>query len=250
MNQTDKRFCPTSLGDWLEACRETGIPAVPATQIASVACEDYLSWDTEGPHQDRLAAVHRRVMQVAQRDHMVRFDCCAGIEVKSAMAAGRTEWQPEFGQLMLDDSRLLDIVTELPYDEIAIWQRPWIKPYIISNYPVEYRVFVRDGKIVGISNYYPQRPIPRLEVQLAVVANYTRQLIRVLRTPFEWPGGMLFHLNRDKLDLGGIHFTADYIVGADNSILFLEGGPPHEFGAASCCFREGEIEGIALEDRN
>ena len=36
----------------------------------------------------------------------------------------------------------------------------------------------------------------------------------------------------------------------EEGILFLEGGPPHELGAHLCCFREGRISGVALEDRN
>ncbi len=249
----DRKFCPVSLGDWLKLCLEAGVPAVPATKIASMTRKDYLRWDTEGPHRERLGETYMRVRQARQRDQMVRFDCCAGLDLKQRMAEGVTEWEPDFGDFSYDDPRLLDIVSALPYDEIALWQRPWIKPYAIAGYPVEYRVFVRGGQIVAISNYYPQRPIPHLDVHLAVVANYTRSLIKTVETPFIWPGNELFYINQageKPLGLFGIHFSADYIVGADNAILFLEGGPPHEFGAASCCFKPNEVKGIALEDRN
>ena len=43
--------------------------------------------------------------------------------------------------------------------------------------------------------------------------------------------------------------TADFTATAEG-MLFLEGGPPHELGAHPCCFREGRISGVALEDRN
>ena len=38
----------------------------------------------------------------------------------------------------------------------------------------------------------------------------------------------------------GVHFTADYIVDADDNVAFLEGGPPHHLGAHPCCFPMGE----------
>ena len=44
----------------------------------------------------------------------------------------------------------------------------------------------------------------------------------------------------------GVHFTADYIVDADDNVAFLEGGPHHHLGAHPCCFPMGETQGLAL----
>ena len=41
-------------------------------------------------------------------------------------------------------------------------------------------------------------------------------------------------------------FTADFVVGKDGKVLFLEGGPPYGLGAHPCCFEGRDIEGIAL----
>ena len=73
----------------------------------------------------------------------------------------------------------------------------------------------------------------------------TERLIQAVRTPFQW------HLKPSlrELDQDGVHFTADFIATAEG-ILLLEGGPPHELGAHPCCFQEGQISGVALEDRN
>ena len=48
----------------------------------------------------------------------------------------------------------------------------------------------------------------------------------------------------------GVHFTADYIVDADDNVAFLEGGPPHHLGAHPCGFPMGETQGLALTPKN
>ena len=48
----------------------------------------------------------------------------------------------------------------------------------------------------------------------------------------------------------GAHFTADYIVDADDNVAFLEGRPPHHLGAHPCCFPMGETQGLALTPKN
>jgi len=47
-------------------------------------------------------------------------------------------------------------------------------------------------------------------------------------------------------------FTADFVVTEDDEVLFLEGGPPHTalWGAHPCCFVPGNVEGVALMNRN
>ena len=111
--------------------------------------------------------------------------------------------------------------------------------------PVESRAFVRDGGVLGISSYYPQRPLPEFPAHIQAVREQTEMLINAVRTPFQW------HVEPSLrgLDKDGVHFTADFIATAEG-MIFLEGGPPHELGAHPCCFREGRISGVALEDRN
>ena len=100
--------------------------------------------------------------------------------------------------------------------------------------PVEFRVFVERGKVVGVSNYYCQRPLrDLLFARMAIAAaDLTGQLTTFCRAK---------------------EFTADWLVNSEGSLLFLEGGPPHRKqapAAGSCCFRPGAVHGIALENLN
>ena len=74
--------------------------------------------------------------------------------------------------------------------------------------------------------------------------------MRRAKTPFLWHSDPRLTEFRKSHDPDGVHFTADFIVTGKDEILFLEGGPPHELGAHPCCFQPGEIQGVALENRN
>ena len=198
-----------------------------------------------GDHQERLRAAFQKMEKARLPGHMMRFDYCSSLEVKSSLSQGEWECRPEFCRLELDDPRAFDILFEYPRPTAPVWLRPWENTLIVDGYPVEYRAFVRDGEVLGISSYYPQRPLPEFPEHLQAVRDQTERLIHAVRTPFQW------HLkpNMRGLDRNGVHFTADFIATAEG-ILFLEGGAPHELGAPPCCFRDGEISGVALEDRN
>ena len=242
-------FCPVSLGDWLDLCRRAEVPHVPATQVAEIRRDDYLAFDTEGDHRSRLEQVWKAIQSASKDNQMMRLDCCSDAEIKYRMAQGEGgRFQPEFGTIEFGDVRSFDLVYEYPRESVPIWQRPWVETQVINGYPVEYRAFVRDGKLLGISSYYPQRPLPRFPEHLEAVRKFTERLIQHAQTPFLWHETLMFLDN--PLDRQGIHFTADFLVNTQGETLFLEGGPPHELGAHMCCFRPGEIQGVGLEDRN
>ena len=244
-NEQAGRFCPISLGDWLDLSRKTGIPHVGAEKVATLLREDCLSFDTQGEHQERLTEAFLKIQASKKPFHMMRFDCCSGLEIKHRLAQGQPDWNPEFNNIILDDPRAFDIILEYPREELPVWSRPWTSPMVYGNHPVEYRAFVRDGEIAGISSYYPQRPLIEFKGHLDTVREYTTRLAEAAPTPFLWP--MCYR--PDSISADGVHFTADFMATPDG-ILFLEGGPPHEMGAHPCCFQPGRIEGIALADRN
>ena len=243
-------FCPVSLTDWLELCRKTGVPHVPAENIATIQAQDWLYFDTPGEHQDRLALVRQEIQAKLKPDHMLRYDFCAPLETKIRLGSGQPTFHTDMTGFILDDPRAFDILYEFPRESVPIHQRPWAPAQIQDGYPVEYRVFVREGRIQGISNYYPQRQLERHSDHLDRALELTNALIEHVPTPFLWPTSPMapwvFTLyGRDR-----VHFTADFMVTTEGEMLLIEGGPPHEMGAHPCCFRHGEIAGVALEDRN
>ena len=191
--ELQENFCPVSLGDWLNLCRRAEVPHVPATQVTEVLRDDYLAFDTEGEHRARLGQVWKATQAARKDNQMMRLDCCTDAEVKYRMSRGDGGgFQPEFGGIMFGDMRSFDMVDEYPRDNIPVWQRPWAETQVIDGYPVEYRAFVRDGKLQGISSYYPQRPLPWLPEHLKAVRNYTEQLIQHTQTPFLWHHTLMF----------------------------------------------------------
>ena len=89
--EAEDRFCPISLGDWMELCRQAGVPHVPAEKICELLREDCLSFDVPGDHHERLRAAFQEMEKARLPGHMMRFDYCASLEIKSSLAQG--EWE-------------------------------------------------------------------------------------------------------------------------------------------------------------
>lgn len=213
------------LSDWIEYI---DIPFVPARQVTEIPVALVKRFNTHWYHlQSYLHAID---LQVRERE-MVRWDCCAPYTLKQSMAAGQHTYQPDYQRVTFDDPRLFDILyRDWNHEMIGVFARPWIDANIIDGYPEEYRVFVEGKQVVGVSNYYPQRPLPDA---LTETAEWAAELTQKI----------LDHTN-DALE----SFTADFIVddGGDR-MRWLEGGPGHAQGAHPCCFEPGKIDGIALE---
>ena len=257
----DKPFCPIALTDWLEVVKRVGIPFIDGQVVAEPLRDDMVQFDVDGPHQKRLADAMEAALPWHGPRSMLRWDCCAGIDLKHGM--GRDGKRPEHIPLILDDPRLLDIiVSEWPRETVPIIRRPWVELEYEDGWPREYRAFVTGNRMYGISSYYPQRPLSRRQREIDAVTDMTAALISALEPPFEYTGAMrakaqmiaqrhteLTGLPSHGATLNMIDFTADFAVAADGEVLFLEGGPPHAAGADPCCFPEGRTYGVALERR-
>lgn len=255
------RFCPYSLGDWIGACERAAIPHVPAMHVTDFERYDLLQHDEAGPHQERLDAAYKAVHRATSPNWMLRWDCCASADLKFSMNEGR---KPDAGtrHSLPVDCRLLEILEDYPRVVVPVWRRPWIgdEMLFLDGYPVEYRAFVESGKLVGISSYYPQRPLPRNDEHLAVIEKHVAALLDELEPPFEWPviaseqmraNAMRAAPDGGRAAAGGplqdeVHFTADFAATRLGMVL-LEGGPPHFMGAAPCCFAASRIHGVALK---
>lgn len=219
-----------SLGDWLKACASRNLPHVPASLVGEVS-QDAVFQALDGIDSEEIRTLFASLQTVQKapgpEKRMLRWDCCAPGSLKSALARGRPQWNPEFHQIFLDDPRFLSLLFEFPDPRIRLWSRPWVEAEQVASYPVEFRVFVQDHRIRGVSSYYPQRPLP--ESPYRDIAQEC-----AIRT--------------EALLGAAPSFTADWIRTTTGELLFLEGGPPHQPGAGAhpCCFPTGEIEGIAL----
>jgi hypothetical protein len=215
-----------SLGAWINHCQTHEIPMIPAVEIESVPVKDLIdSLDYQlVPSVKRLFDAYARCQKP---DHIVRWDNCAPYDLKHLMSRGHTQWTPKHSLITLDDPRFCELIFEYPGETMTLWQRPWITGHISDHYPIEFRVFVENHRIQGLSNYYVQRPLHdtdqiRSFIQQAIT--YTERCLSIAPA-----------------------FTMDYLA-VGNDVLLIEGGPPHTAsgGAHPCCFPPGRIEGIAL----
>ncbi|MDP3598438.1 MAG: hypothetical protein Q8S75_15750 [Nitrospirota bacterium] len=220
-----------SLKAWLALCATCDIPHIPAVELGSLPVADILRLqDGETVSSDTIDFLHNLPTRLQPRT-MVRWDCCAGENLKFALGTGRPDWQPAFQQLVIDDFRLFRILVEdIGLDQsITVWERPWVTPLILNNYPIEVRVFASNGQIQAVSSYYVQRPLPD-----------TPTIQQFCQDAWHLSTRFLPHVSA---------FTADFML-TETGILFLEGGPPHQTnpprGAHPCCFAPGQTTGIAL----
>ena len=219
---------------------------VPANFVTAIRRWEYIHCFDQGAHQERLDAKLNKASENAGSGTMLRFDCCSGLDTKIRLSEGDASWSPDLQLLYADDPRAYEIIFEFPREHIPVWKRPWLETMTIDGYPVEYRAFVNDDRLVGISNYYPQRPLPLIEEHIEAAHEYVSRLMKHTPTPFLWNRSNMQHSFAKAFDFSRRHFTADFLVTKDNKVLFLEGGPPHQMGAAPCCFPAGQTEGLAL----
>jgi hypothetical protein len=240
-------FRPVSLGDWLDLCQQSGVPTVPAVLLGEADLDAIVRFD-EPEVAQRAAPFYARVRQTLDDlgpGWMARWDCCSMAALKYRLSSGVADWDPELAELYADDLRAYDVLCDFPGERMTAWARPWTSLAMIEGFPVEYRVFVERNEIVGVSNYYPQRPLPDDEATACDIARarrFTEQLIAAQTRPLVCP---------QIGEVEGNWFTADFARLASGALIFLEGGPPHtpRWGAHPCCFEDGDVKGIALRDR-
>ena len=186
-----------------------------------------------------LEAFFETVEAAKRPNTMLRWDACAPEVVKYRLSDGRPQWDQEILDLFtIDNSRSFDILFGYPGTDYAAWRRPWVKAAICENYPIEYRVFVHDGMVVGVSNYYVQRPLidadgdPLHGVQADVrqVVAFARQMAAALPVPIRF-GPAAKNYPPDSRS-----FTADFMRLETGDLVFLEAGPPFGANAHPCCF--------------
>lgn len=225
--------CRILLSEWLPIWRWTDLRYIPAEAIGSATVAEWVE-AVDGKWPPAVQAAMAEATRTGPED-MVRWDCCCGWAIKHQMGdLGEAEdrW-PE----TLDDPRLCDILFACAgiygmEKQIALYRRPWVQALMVDGWPLEFRAYYRDGELQGISSYYPQRPLDDCyETHARVLEDLTDALV----------------------GRGARDFSADWLYpAAGGHPMLIECGPPHQLqhGAHPCCFKPGEISGIALVDRN
>lgn len=169
-----------------------------------------------------------------------------------------------------EDLRTVTASAEGPVGPTAFLARPWVKssryfvhedPHRVETplkgpgvWPAEWRAFVEDGEVVGVSCYYSWIGEPNAEnaVTALQVRNMAQQVADKATKLGMWPRfmdieflrtasapaitenpevqAMLDHFGREK-----VAFTVDFIE-TDEGLKLLEGGPPNTpFGGGHPC---------------
>ena len=76
----------TSLESWLEVCAKAGVPHVPAYRVCDIPKQALLHFDTS----DDLVPYFAKIEEAKEKDHMLRWDCCAEHTTSSMSTPART----------------------------------------------------------------------------------------------------------------------------------------------------------------
>lgn len=247
MNRTEQmteaiRLVP--LGPWIERAQAAKIPYIPAEfSPAFPTAQIVASLDGE-PTPEMNAAwdwASHRVEAAHAKDEkvIVRWECCCD-DGKKMLAVDSGEWSPMWTSLTCDDERVIDCTVG---ETTRLCVRPWQTPYLHNGNRVEFRVFYGPTGFLGLSNYYPQFALPEDDYQINRCIHTARVFASRLNAGGEFPAG--FTADFMMIDI-------EYNAQQDNSVIFLEGGPPHWNGMPSahpCAFAPGFTNGIAYAPR-
>lgn len=263
-------FASVSLTRWLTVAQAAGVPAVGGKSAYLFPIETFLYCEEPRPedavHWDALRELSRNL----KPNEMLRWDCCASGLLKSRMSTTDTErraqadaqtdpdnpqvssWRSELSPF---DMRAFDLVPEYPAEFIPIVVRPWVQARQEGSHPAEYRVFVENGQVVGLANYYLQRPLELtdavrqdIEAVLAQAGEMTAFLARAKLSP--WTARQ--YASEQDVTMPA-WCTMDFLVTPEGQALFLEAGPPFGLGAHPCSFAPSDrsqkvsVHGICLK---
>jgi hypothetical protein len=274
-----------SLPAWLAVAQRAGINHIPARLLADLDAETYIEvFDApEGAAADAYSTFHNQILNDLAEDEMVRMEQVAPRDIKGLMSQGLSMSSGLID--MYDGGRYLDLhedrfyVTfkDLGADRVRAYARPIVTPAMIDGcfrgengrWPAEFRVYVESGRVVGISNYYPQVTMDPDQFREAARDAYAaaQAMLNTMNTLHLGVGGHSLCPDRGPKDVmeqtpdwmpniwGPQSFTLDFMVLDTGEITFLEGGPAGLSSAHPCCFfQEGrEVEpdylhGVAWSD--
>lgn len=242
----DGRFIGFSLGAWLKHVEAAGVSFVPANKIATISRDVWLSAD-ENYDSNPFWPQFKAICEGQPESTMIRLDPCSGLGLKGAMADGNGMSDLASRKVISPgDPRAFEIIYEFPSDTIDVWSRPWIDAQYLDGYPIEFRVFVENDEVIGLSSYYPQRELPATKEILDFVADCHKKSVAIvahLNSQGQYPWMPNYEC---QFESGKVSATLDFLINQEGQAVFLEAGPPFGAGAHPCAFIDREIEGVAL----
>ena len=264
-------FDVMSLGNWLTIALQADIPFIPARLLGAPRSLALFSDGMGNPRpdhfRDELEDLDEAIQSIADNE-MLRFDHCGSGALKSRISKGQPEIAGDArgvikghnGQLdHILCERLVESFLNSMSDYMPVWARPIVKPRVQPGWdfhtghsgmwPCEWRVYVREGRVTGASNYYPQSAASEEDLKYAKVAvSCTQKMIDVMAGLNISPHHPRYVAEFEPKTAS---FSADFICAENGEVLFLEGGPAHiynpPFGASPCCFNPHDgIDGVAL----
>ena len=257
-------------------------------------------FDTAEQDAVNMEELHERLassMDEVPEGYMVRTAACGGSELKALAGtglAGPTTPETRFGTdlevgpgwvrlgnrrtLNTRDHRTVSMTAQRPKSDMVFIARPWVQasrwietmdPHRDGSqfagpgrWPAEWRAFVVDGKVTGVSFYYgftgemsPENARMALEVR-----DVAQRLVDGMTAQKLWPRYMKAEFARRSphaemqealADFGreSVSCSLDFIE-TDEGLLLIEGGPANTpVGGAHCCsfagagLKKGAIDG-------
>lgn len=258
------RFNIISVEAWIAVAQRASIPFIPLREIARMPMDGYIKAMDQIDQSD-MDAFEEKIISELRSGEMVRCDNKATGEVKSALSDGEPMnngllYSEHYGRqiLPIHDEAFYTTMLDLGVPDIVAFARPIVEAKSIDGewngksgkWPAEFRVYVENNKVVGVSNYYPQVGMdPKVFTKPAAQAVYHAKCIA--NTLEELQLGVGNHANCPDVEQsqdsrpswmpstwGPQDYTLDFICTPDDELLFLEGGPAGMLAADPCCFNQ------------
>lgn len=200
----------SKLSFWLPLVAKCRIPYISAifSDEFTHAAMYVASYDNEANGDLAQAIIdiqHIMFRQMFQEGpQIIRWEEGVSINVKKAISKGKWKHGEHFTAINLRDKRILNRVATV-FTRLCV--RPYVRPMVVDNYPVEFRVYYDQDGLVAVSNLYPQRPLePDYNSALHQMIRYCEKLWNVN----VWKFG----------------FAVDFMLTERGQVIFVDGNPP------------------------